>query len=126
MSVELREEMGGKCLLLQLSGKLTKEDYEHFVPEVERLIKREGKLRMLCRMHDFHGWTMGALWEDIKFDLKHFADIERLAFIGERKWQAGMAVFCKPFTSAAIRYFEEAQGEEAERWIKEGITQPAV
>ena len=124
MSVELHEEAGGKCLLVQLSGKLTKEDYAHFVPEVERLIKQEGKLRLLCRMHDFHGWTMAALWEDIKFDVKHFAHIERLALVGDRKWEAGMAVFCKPFTSAAIRYFDEAQFDEALHWIKEGVPQP--
>ncbi|HTU16965.1 MAG TPA: STAS/SEC14 domain-containing protein [Gemmataceae bacterium] len=124
MSVELHEEAGGKCLLVQLSGKLTREDYAHFVPEVERLIKQEGKLRMLVRMHDFHGWTMGALWEDIKFDVKHFADIERLALVGDRKWEAGMAVFCKPFTSAAIRYFDESKFDDALSWVKEGIPQP--
>ena len=122
MSIELHEE--GKCLLARLSGKLTKEDYQHFGPDVERLIQREGKIRVLVRMHDFHGWTMGALWEDIKFDLKHFADIERLALVGERKWEAGMAVFCKPFTRAVIRYFEESKYEEALGWIKEGTVQP--
>jgi hypothetical protein len=125
MSVQFQEEAGGKCLLVQLSGKLTKEDYQHFVPAMEQLIKQHGKLRMLVRMHDFHGWTMGALWEDIKFDVKHFADIERLAFVGDRKWEAGMAAFCKPFTRAAIRYFEESKYDEALGWIKEGIVQPA-
>jgi hypothetical protein len=126
MSVELQQEAGGKWLRVQLSGKLTKEDYQQFVPEIEKLIGREGKLRVLVRMHDFHGWTMGALWEDIKFDLKHFADIERLALVGERKWEAGMAMFCKPFTRASIRYFDEAQYDEAQRWVKEGLPQPAV
>ena len=113
MSVNFQEEAGGKCLLVQLSGKLTKEDYQHFVPAVERLIKQHGKLRMVVQMHDFHGWTMGALWEDIKFDVKHFADIERLALVGDRKWEAGMAVFCKPFTRATIRYFDESKYEDA-------------
>jgi hypothetical protein len=123
MSVELREEAGGKCLLVQLSGKLAKEDYQQFVPEIEKLIQREGKLRMLVRMHNFHGWTMGALWEDIKFDLKHFGDIDRLALVGDRKWEAGMAAFCKPFTRATLRYFDEAQYDEAQTWIKEGLPQ---
>jgi hypothetical protein len=123
MSVGLHEEAGGKILHVQLSGKLATEDYQQFVPEFERLVQREGKIRVLVRMHNFHGWTMGALWEDIKFDLKHFGDIERLALVGERKWEAGMAAFCKPFTRATIRYFDEAQAEEANRWIKEGLPQ---
>src|SRR5262245_47306082 len=104
MAVELREEQGGKVLEVRLSGKLAKEDYERFVPEVDRLIKQHGKIRVLCELHDFHGWELGALWEDIKFDVKHFRDIERLAIVGENKWQQGMASFCKPFTSAKIQY----------------------
>ena len=59
MSIDLQEEAGGKVLVAKLSGKLTKEDYERFVPEVERLIKQHGKIRMLVQMHDFHGWSTG-------------------------------------------------------------------
>jgi hypothetical protein len=123
MSVHFQEEAGGKCLLVQLSGKLAKEDYQHFSPEVERLIQQQGKIRVLVQMRDFHGWTLGALWEDIKFDVKHFSDIERLAFVGDRKWEAGMAAFCKPFTRALIRYFDESKYEEALGWIKESVSQ---
>jgi hypothetical protein len=121
MAVELREEMGGKVLILNLSGKLAKEDYAHFTPEVERAVKNHGKVRLLVRMHDFHGWTVGAVWEDLKFDLHHFTDIERLALVGETRWEAGMATFCKPFTTAKVQYFDESKADEASAWIHEGI-----
>jgi hypothetical protein len=123
MSVEMHEEAGGKIMTLKLSGKLMKEDYERFGPEVDRLIAQHGKIRLVVQMHDFHGWSMGALWEDVKFDWKHFSHIERLALVGDRKWEAGMAVFCRPFTTAQIRYFDEAKLDEASRWIHEGIGQ---
>ena len=115
MSVELHED--GKILVIKLTGKLAKEDYEQFAPEVDRLIEQHGKLRMLVQMHDFHGWTAGALWQDIKFDLKHFRQIERLALVGEKTWEHGMATFCKPFTTATIRYFDRSEAEQAEEWI---------
>ena len=118
MSVELHEEADGKVLTLKISGKLSKEDYQQFVPAVEQLIKKHKKIRVLCQMHDFHGWKVSALWEDIKFDVKHFADIERLALVGESKWESGMAVFCKPFTTAKIRYFDESKAPEAQEWIR--------
>ncbi len=121
MAVELHEEAGGKILTIALSGKLAKEDYAHFAPEVERLVREHGKLRMLVKMRDFHGWSAGALWEDIKFDVKHFRDIERLAIVGERAWEHGMAVFCKPFTTAKIRYFDVSEASAAEAWIHEGL-----
>jgi len=116
-AVTLKETNDGKVLEVQLAGKLAKEDYEHFVPEVERLVKAHGKIRMLLEMHNFHGWTAGALWQDVKFDAKHFSDIERLAVVGETKWQHGMAVFCKPFTSAKIRYFDRPAIDQAREWL---------
>ena len=126
MSVELHEEAAGKILILNLSGKLTKEDYAHFTPEVEKAVKDHGKIRMLVRMHDFHGWSLGAMWEDFKFDLHHFSHIERLALVGEKRWEAGMAVFCKPFTTAKVRYFDESKADEAMVWVHEGILHPVL
>ncbi|PQO45908.1 STAS/SEC14 domain-containing protein [Blastopirellula marina] len=108
----------GKLVHVKASGKLTKESYETFVPVVEQQIAEFGKLRLLFEMHDFHGWTMGAMWEDMKFDYHHFKDIERLAIVGESKWQEGMAKFCKPFTAAKIEYFDTSKLEEAKAWLQ--------
>jgi hypothetical protein len=35
-----------------------------------------------------------------------------------------MSVFCKPFTTAEVRYFDLAQAEEASEWIEAGIEVP--
>jgi len=121
MPVVITELVAGKVVEVKISGKLHKEDYEHFVPLFERLIAQHGKLRLLVEMHEFHGWDVSALWQDIKFDLKHFKDIERLALVGESKWEKGMATFCKPFTSATIRYFDVAQASAARAWVEEGL-----
>ena len=124
--IELQSGDNGKILSVKVSEKLTTEDYEKFVPQIEELIKKHGKIRVLFHMHEFHGWTVGALWQDIKFDLKHFGDIERLAMVGDRKWEAGMAAFCKPFTTAKIRYFDVGEIEQARQWIEEGAGSPAA
>lgn len=108
----------GKMLHVKVTGKLTKEAYELFAPVVDEQIHEHGKLRILFEMHDFHGWTAGALWEDIKFDFKHWKDIERLAIVGESKWEKGMAVFCKPFTAATIQYFDHDNLKDAKAWIE--------
>lgn len=121
MSVELVHDGDGKVLMVKARGRLDKEDYERFVPEVERLVQKHGKIRILLDMHDFHGWDAGALWEDIKFDVKHFNDIERLAMVGEKKWEKGMAVFCKPFTSAEVRYFPRSEEQAARSWIRSDL-----
>jgi len=119
MSTELTEVEQGKLLEVHVSGKLDKEVYERFVPSAERQIKQHGKIRILFAMHDFHGWDVGALWEDIKFDVKHFNHIERLAIVGETKWEHGMAIFCKPFTTAKTRYFDQSEIDKAREWLQE-------
>ncbi len=119
MTVVLSEPAGGKIIEVKLSGKLHKDDYRHFAPAVDAAVEQHGKIRILVEMHDFHGWDAGALWEDIKFDMHHFRDIERLAIVGETKWEHGMATFCKPFTTAMIKYFDAHDAEAARRWIAE-------
>jgi hypothetical protein len=122
MSLRLTEDAGGKLLVVHVEDKLTKEDYHDFVPEVDRLIKQHGKINILFDMHNFHGWTLAAAWQDTKFGVHHFSDIGRLAVVGEKKWQEWMIAFCRPFTRASIRYFEHDALDEARQWVQEGLT----
>jgi hypothetical protein len=46
-------------------------------------------------------------------------EFERLAMVGKKKWQHGMATFCKPFTKATIRYFDHTAITEARKWLGE-------
>lgn len=120
MAIEVHEDVQDGVVSVKISGKLTKADYLQFVPELEKMIQENGKISILFQMHDFHGWDMGAMWEDLKFDIKHASDMERIAMIGEKKWQEWMAKFCIPFTKAKLKYFEQNQIDEAQQWVKEG------
>ena len=121
VNIDVTECKNGQVVRIAVTGKLTTDDYDRFLPEIERAIALPGELRILLTLHDFHGWTAGALWEDLKFDIKHFNDINRLAIVGESKWQEGMSTFCKPFTTAKINYFEKDQLAAAEAWIFEDM-----
>ncbi|EDY21292.1 UspA domain protein [Chthoniobacter flavus Ellin428] len=119
MTTHVDEKIYGKVMEVHLNGTLTKEDYARFVPDTEELIRQHEKIRMLIIMDDFQGWDAGALWEDIKWDMKHFNHIERVAAVGDRKWEKWMCSFCKPFTTATVRYFDMAQLPEARAWLNE-------
>ncbi len=114
---ELEVVASGQLTHVRVSGKLTRESYEVFVPLIDDQIQQHGKVRILFEMHDFHGWTAGALWEDLRFDLAHWHDIEKLAIVGESKWEQGMAMFCRPFTSASIQYFDHTRLDDARAWL---------
>lgn len=116
-SIDLAADSLTNVMTVRVTGKLTKQDYAAFVPEVEKWVNEHGKVRILFDMHDFHGWKLSAAWEDFKFGLKHFRDIERIAMVGEKTWEHGMAVFCKPFTLAKVRYFDRSDAEQAREWL---------
>jgi len=124
MPIQLTEKSGGRVLIVRVTGKLLKADYETFVPEFDRLIAKHGKLRVMFDMKDFHGWDASAAWQDFKFGVNHFTDIERLALVGETQWQHGMATFSKPFTMAKVRYFDRIDAKPANDWLEEGLAVP--
>jgi hypothetical protein len=107
-----------KALGFKLSGKLHDEDYKSFVPLVDSAIATQGKVRLLAWFHDFHGWDAHALWDDIKFSTTHCTKIERIAMVGEKKWEEWMAKICKPFTMAKIKYFNATEIESAWQWLE--------
>jgi len=45
----------------------------------------------------------------------HFNDVERVAIVGEKKW---LVAFCKPFTRATVRYFDQEKLDEARAWVE--------
>lgn len=124
MTVALHPQFEGKVLHVRASDKLNKEHYEQLVPEFEKLIEQHGKIRILVELDDFHGWTGPALWEDLKVTFQHFNDVERIAIVGDKAWQEGMSFFCKPFTSAEVRYFGHHEHDRATQWVREGVAEP--
>ena len=108
-----------KVLGFKLSGKLHDEDYKKFVPAIDDAVGKQGKVRLLAQFHDFHGWDLHALWDDIKFSTTHCTKIERIALVGDKAWEKWMSTVCKPFTMAKIRYFDVAQLDAAKAWLAE-------
>ena len=89
------------------------------MPQFEQYIQQHGNLRVLFDMTGFHGWEAAANWEEFKFEAKHFADIERLAVVGDMNWQMVMTWFSKPFMHATIHYFDHGHAAEARQWLAE-------
>ncbi|MCB1884704.1 MAG: STAS/SEC14 domain-containing protein [Geminicoccaceae bacterium] len=105
---------GGGIDVVDVSGVLTKADYDRFVPAFERLA---GPRRLLIRLDDFRGWGTPALWEDLKFDATHQGDMGRIAIVGDRAWQDWGTTLSKPFFRAGMRYFDRDREADARAWL---------
>lgn len=104
---------------IQAIGTLDKTDYEVFGTQLDEMVRQHGGIRLFIELVDFQGWTAGAAWEDVKLGVRHFSNIERIAVVGETRFQKGMTALAKPFTAAKVRYFDVENQADAEDWIKQ-------
>lgn len=117
MPLELQEEMNGKLIVVRLTGTLHKEDYQGVLPRIEQAIAAFGKLRFLVVMQEFHGWAPDSLMSELHIDVKHALHVERMAMVGETRWQHAMAVVSKVLTPAQVRWFPLEKLAEARAWV---------
>ena len=119
--IEKLQPEKGKVIAFRVSGNLHDADYKAFVPEVEALIEREGKIRLLMLFEAFHGWDLHAAWDDMAFGIKHNQDLERIAMVGDKVWEKWMAKLSKPFCSAEVEFFPADEIDAAWDWVLEGV-----
>ncbi len=119
--IEILSRGSARLFGMKVSGKLLHQDYERFIPMLEKLIREHGTIRCLVEMTDVQGVEFRALWDEVKFDVRHAWQIERCAVVGDRAWEGWMTELARPiFARAEIRFFDRAERETAWDWIEEG------
>ena len=117
--IEVLNRSAGSVIGFRMSEKLHDEDYKTFVPQIDKVLESHEKIRLLACFEDFHGWDMHALWDDMKFATTHCTKVDRIALVGDQKWEEWMAKVCKPFTMAKVEYFDASNLDAAWDWLEE-------
>lgn len=108
----------GQVLPVTASGKVTKEDYEKAIPELEKLLAEHESLRFFVKLENVRGFELGALWEDLKFDRKHMNQFGKTAVVGHKVWEEWLTKVSGLFFSPEVKFFYTEREEEAWSWIK--------
>ena len=106
----------------RMTGKLTDADYKAVAPEFEDGIKRYGKIRLLWLLEDFHGWESRAAWDDYDYWRKYGKEIERVAIVGNKRWEEWMTKLAQLFMKGGVKYFDESQLDDAWVWVREDVS----
>jgi len=104
---------------LQVIGKVEPKDLEVLGAQLDLQVEQHGVIRLLVELVDFKGWTAAAIWEDARLAFRHYRDIDRVAVVGERRWEKEITTLGRLFTAADVRYFDVERREEAASWIRE-------
>jgi SpoIIAA-like len=76
---------------IQVIGKLAPRDLELLQSQLDLQIEQHRRIRLLIELVDFEGWTPAALWKDVRISLEHYRDIDRVAVIGDNRWERALA-----------------------------------
>ncbi len=109
-----------KILQFEATNTLTHVDYERvLMPELEKVIKKYGKARILFAMgEEFHGWEPSAMWDDAKFGIRHRTDFEKCAVVGGPKWVQWATKLGSLLITAECKSFSANELQQAQSWIE--------
>ncbi len=98
-------------------GKLTHEDYKIFVPMIDKALKEVKGLEidLLVDMRAFRGWELVAGWDDLKFGVKHRNAFDKMAIVGNKKWEKLSVKMMKHLMKGKVKFFK--QRETALAWL---------
>ena len=117
---ERMNRSANSALAFRISRPLSREEVKTIADELEGTISARGKIRVLIDLQSFPYEDFGGLWEDLKFDVKHAADLERLALVGGGELEKWATRLFGALTITRCRCFGEDQLEGAWQWLIEG------
>ncbi|MDN3653354.1 STAS/SEC14 domain-containing protein [Thalassotalea ponticola] len=102
---------------LTAQGKLTHDDYLVITPMIDNALAavEQPQVKMLIDATQLEGWELQAAWDDFKLGLKHGSEFEKIAIIGNKRWQQWAAKIGSWFISGDVAYFEDE--ESALAWL---------
>ena len=116
--LELLPESAGNVVAIKATGRLTDADYKEFLPRLEEIMARAGRVRLLADLQDLEGWDLRAAWDDFAFGVKHWNDFDRIALVGDKKWEEIAARMADRLMKAEVRIFGPSEKGAAWDWIK--------
>ena len=102
---------------LGMIGKLNHNDYQIFLPILKKALKeaKNLKVNMLVDMTNFKGWSLRAGLDDMIFGLKYRNAFDKLAIVGNKKYEEIAIKIFAPLMSGKIKFFKNY--EKAVKWL---------
>jgi hypothetical protein len=118
MGATVKKEDNG-LWVLRISGALRKEEMDAVqAAGTEGLAPQENARVLVMVEEDFRGWVGDEVWGDMTFFMEHGDRIEKMAIVGDPKWESMMLMFTGAgFRRAPVKYFTRSQLAEAQAWL---------
>lgn len=116
--LEKLKQSSGNILGYRAIGKITKEDYTTLNADVQVLLKQADSLCLLLDLEAFEGESFKAWGADFKFGHDFRKKIDKMAIVGNKKWQERMTSLIDPFYAREAEFFPIDQRDAAWDWLQ--------
>mgnify|MGYP001159154851 CR=1 FL=1 len=105
-------------LTVRITGKLTQPELRAAQNQMAASLQRQSKTRILVLAEDFQGWAQGGDWGDLSFQMENDPFIEKMAIVGEKKWEDLALIFAaQGLRKFPVEYFQTADLVKARAWL---------
>ena len=114
---EILPESTETTIGFKISGEITAADYDTLLPKLDEAIAAHGKINLLVLVEDFDFKGFDAAKIDFQFGTHQYRQVEKAAFVSDKKWMERMVKIMDPFTRRVEeKTFDPDQIEEAWAW----------
>lgn len=103
----------------EIDGRLREIDIKNVVQAINPYFEREGKINVLGRFTDLHGFDLMSVLDDdlIKVKYRALSKVDRYALVGAQPWMRNLLELIDPLFSAKIKVFGMDEEEAAWEWV---------
>ena len=117
MPVLIQHEPNAVCVL-RANGLLKRAEFGASQTALAHQIDEGAKPRVLAILENFEGWERGADWNDLEFLFSHSNEIEKIAIVGDPRWEPEALAFAGAgFRRAPVKFFSSGQEAQARTWL---------
>ena len=117
MSMTVQHEQNN-VYRVDVQGVLQKQDFQRCQQALIKEMGRLGTIRLLFVLDAFQGWDPHDDWRDMNFYTKYGSSIDRIAIVGDERWQSETLMFAgADLRRAPVQFFPEAAIDQARAWV---------
>jgi hypothetical protein len=105
-------------LSIKATGTVTKSDYDQLQPLIQNLVQAQGNIHLLLDMTEFEGENIDALKKDLTLGQDLSGKVEKMAIVGDQKWEKWMTQLMDSFSAKGAEFFKSADIDYAWAWLR--------
>jgi len=117
MAVTMEQE-GENLRVMRITGILKKSEYDTVLRAETKKWDRQTRVKLLVLAEDFQGWEQNEEWGDISIFLTYGDQVDKIAIVGDPKWETDLVMFAAGgLRRAPVQFFPSKELASAREWL---------